>query len=715
MSFRAFTFGMVAIVVGWTVPAFGEDPVPLTVSPGAVGGFTGVEARCPTFSWQTIPEAASTELVVYQLPPDTDLAWWSLDAATEVLFMTLPAGVNAWTPPLELGLTRGAQHVWYVRGLLEHENATDWSTPRFFSIAAATEPEPGPSTFGPREPGSTAGADQSAREAIRKSTEAAPGARRQPAAVGAKAGTKNATTAAAAIRAEMSGPTGEEYGVVGIANTPDGAGLAAVNLVDGPDLVLDGSSNSGQADTMLSQSGLDRPSPNTEGFVFENSGAGTLDVEVIGRIIADGSGLSSVDAETLDGIDGADFATEAEAAALVATHVASADHDDRYYTETELDTSGGGGSVHWDNLASVPAGFADGVDNTGSPTTYQAGLGIRLQSTRFSVDSLQGYNRVVVSNGLTSASGTAIVMDTRGPAIFATKPDALLRITCEDTACTASVPSNVTAGVVDGRIDAIQRPGGGHVVAFQQTAGPLRLLLLCDEGKGCTEFGRDLDTGDSPSIAVGSDGLIGVSYNSGGNVEFARCGDASCIGLETVRVPEVASAVWNDALVRALDGQTMVLASTDTSGWHQATCGGPFGSLDCTSETDYSGVGSTFELVRGADGNLAIATADGLSHCGAFSCPPVTGLSGVAVAIGWDGLAKRVFVDATDGSLRLAQCHDITCTGETEILVDPGPASAPSIAIGPDGLPLLAHVDTSTGELIVTHCGNRHCIPYAMD
>ncbi len=39
--------------------------------------------------------------------------------------------------------------------------------------------------------------------------------------------------------------------------------------------------------------------------------------------------------------------------------------DNRYYTESELQSSGSS-SVHWDNLSSVPAGFADGVDNVGA-------------------------------------------------------------------------------------------------------------------------------------------------------------------------------------------------------------------------------------------------------------------------------------------------------------------------------------------------------------
>lgn len=32
-------------------------------------------------------------------------------------------------------------------------------------------------------------------------------------------------------------------------------------------------------------------------------------------------------------------------------------HDDRYYTETELSTSGGGGQVHWANITNTPTGF----------------------------------------------------------------------------------------------------------------------------------------------------------------------------------------------------------------------------------------------------------------------------------------------------------------------------------------------------------------------
>jgi len=75
------------------------------------------------------------------------------------------------------------------------------------------------------------------------------------------------------------------------------------------------------------------------------------------RIVSVASAILSEDADKLDGKHATAFAES--------VHV----HDDRYFTETELNTSDGNppnqGSnrLSWDNLTDVPAGFADGVDN----------------------------------------------------------------------------------------------------------------------------------------------------------------------------------------------------------------------------------------------------------------------------------------------------------------------------------------------------------------
>lgn len=46
------------------------------------------------------------------------------------------------------------------------------------------------------------------------------------------------------------------------------------------------------------------------------------------------------------------------------TSLSSYNLDNRYFTESEL-ASSGGGEVHWGSLSNIPAGFADGVDNIG--------------------------------------------------------------------------------------------------------------------------------------------------------------------------------------------------------------------------------------------------------------------------------------------------------------------------------------------------------------
>src|SRR5690606_9136556 len=41
--------------------------------------------------------------------------------------------------------------------------------------------------------------------------------------------------------------------------------------------------------------------------------------------------------------------------AALTAHKSSGDHDGRYYTKSQLNTSGGGGQVHWNNVTSKPS------------------------------------------------------------------------------------------------------------------------------------------------------------------------------------------------------------------------------------------------------------------------------------------------------------------------------------------------------------------------
>jgi len=434
---RATVSGFLTVVL-----AIGLAPVlaqtPEGVSPGAVDRIDAVESRCPTFIWGGVPESVAYELVVYRLPDEpqaSGTAEIDLSASNQVLYSRVPGGATAWQPRLADGLDPGGSYVWFVRAVFREEadeiiEAGDWSAGRFFSIPAMPSAEQVRQALDVLQSWEAANGDGSLPLSSATVTDAAAASVPASAAAansGSGSGTgssrpKSVPTATAAIKGSIPDASGEVYGIVGISNSPDGAGVGAANTAGGPDLVLDGSEDF-LADAELSQSGIDRAWGTPQTFDIRNSiGAGmTLQVDGVdvttteyeldadqlisgtvpdGRLAGtysqaltlnnpandftgNGAGLTGVDADTLDGTDGADFATDAEAAGLVAVHAASADHDGRHYTETELGTSSAGGAVHWDNLTAVPAGFADGVDDN---TEYSVGAGLVIDNGEIQID-----------------------------------------------------------------------------------------------------------------------------------------------------------------------------------------------------------------------------------------------------------------------------------------------------------------------------------------
>ncbi len=309
------------MVVLTAVATRSESAEARAVSPGAPERFTGVENQCPTFSWEAIPGAQWYELAVYELPVGYDLATGAgFDDATEVLVVRVPGGALSWTPPMESSLARGADHAWFVRALVgepgsETEDNAQWSEARFFRVGASPSAsevedairilsayvESGGVVESEIEPAAARGASDHA------------GQRRAASAVNRKQGgpqVKSVGSAISAVRGEVPDPGGETYGVVGVSNSPGGAGLGAANTVGGPDLVLDGG---GFTDTAISESGIDRPSAAPETFAIANSGGGTIDLSVQGNLNAtavsgDGSGMTGVNAATLGGFAAGNFA-----------------------------------------------------------------------------------------------------------------------------------------------------------------------------------------------------------------------------------------------------------------------------------------------------------------------------------------------------------------------------------------------------------------------
>jgi hypothetical protein len=105
------------------------------------------------------------------------------------------------------------------------------------------------------------------------------------------------------------------------------------------------------------------------GAAFTTHAALWLEVEVDGEILLPRRQLASVpyafqalNSDSLGGVGPSAYAAAAHT------------HDDRYYTETELSSTGtinaGGNPVDWTELKSVPAGLADGTDDVGPGDGY---------------------------------------------------------------------------------------------------------------------------------------------------------------------------------------------------------------------------------------------------------------------------------------------------------------------------------------------------------
>jgi hypothetical protein len=732
-SFLAVTL---AIIV---VPAFAQ--IPDGVSPGAADRAAKIEGRCPTFIWSPVPGAAFHELVGYRLSKDSesaDLSAIDLSDAEQVLYAKVPGIASAWEPELAECLTPGGKYVWFVRAVYREEEsevveASEWSYGRYFSISSmpsAQEVEEALTVLR-RYTGHQVGPEGLKTERA-DTTRAAPSRRVEvPQQV-----QKSVTSAKAAIKGIVPDTTGETYGVVGTSNSPNGAGVAAANTNGGADLVIDGSED-GQPDAVITQAGIDRASPSEQWFSLINSDTGVLSLNVEGTIVGDGSGLTAVDADTLDGTEGSDFATEVEAAAIVTAHAASNEHNWLYFTQKELGTSGGS-TVHWGNLTAVPSGLDDGDDNT----TYSAGVGLELAGTQFSAI---GYSFAPFDNTITTIDDggsvdawSSITIGVDGLPIVSYYEGTARSINvahCSNLECTSA-----DIAVVDGSgfsasdtsitIGADRLP----LVAYYDQANRYLMVAHCSDLACTSATLTTVDTvlapGSGISITIGADGLPIISYLANGSLKVAHCSDSGCTSAALTTIDSTGMAGINSSIMVGADALPLIsYYDLDNNGLKVAHCL----VQTCTSATiatidSVGDVGYDSSITLGTDGLAVISYYDypnGLkvAHCSDLACTSATtttvdnagDIRFNSITIGADGLPVISYHDLVKGALKVAHCSDVACTSVTFTAVDGVGAGwiSTSITIGADGLPVISYYDKTAEKLKVAHCANEFCIPYA--
>ena len=297
-------------------------------------------------------------------------------------------------------------------------------------------------------------------------------------------------------------------------------------------------------------------------------------------------------------------------------------------------------------------------------------------------------------SGLTPAiafttDGSALVASFEGPQV-----NRLRVMVCGNAGCTSDVSGHTldNPGFATGQTPAIAIGSDGlPIIAHQGSDGALYPSLLrfshCDDVDCHTASSRTIDRalnvslGAHPALAIGSDGLpIVAAYDSTNNaLRVVHCNDRVC-ATSTV-------ALVDQAIVRPGARSVAIAIGTD---------GLPF-------------------LAYSYDALGALRVA----HCGDVRCETgnvyttadATGGRDVSLAIGGDGLPLVAHQDGA--GLRITHCGNVACTaGTTSLTVEPGQGAAgrmPVVVIGRDGLPIVAHQERQQNRLRVTHCADTRC------
>ncbi len=685
------------------------------VSPGEVDRTVEIATPCPTFTWAAGDGAAGYELAVLDLR--------RAEEPVVAFRRTISGAATAWTPARADCLQAGGTYAWTLRALDAAGQPSDgeasWPALRRFSVPATPSAEEVATALETLRRWQAAGTPTVAPGTAAARFHDSPSPRVADRMVEA-AGT-------AAVRGENPAATGASFGVLGQSSSAAGAGIVAINLATGPDLVLDGAAQ-GEVDTSVTQSGVDRPSASAQTFDVRNSGGGGMALRVDGTSVSllghTHSGGEIVSGTVVESRIASTLARDSEVMTLVLAGDGSgstldADRLDGQEPSTSGTINTASNPIHWTKLKGVPAGLADGHDST-----VPARPGFRSAA-------------IDITGDVGEYASVAIGVDGLPIVSYYDRTNGDLKVAhCESIDCSSATVTTLDAAGNVGLHTSIGIADDRPVIAYFDATNLDLKLAHCDD-TACTSADLQVldSTGDvgryASLIAANASGGLSIAYfdNTNADLRFLRCGDSACAGMDRTTVDADGLVGYFASMTATSDGRPVIAYwDASTSDLKLALCS----NLICTSKSlvvlDSSGsVGSHASVAIGADGLPIVAYRSSTvsylmaahcndSDCATVSVTPVSSDGGyyTSLTIGDDGLPLVTHHHAGARLLGISHCSNPACTESTAAL---GPdhysdvGEHTSVTIGVDGYPFVVHHDEAVGDLLVQHCSDRFCTP----
>ena len=699
------------------------------VSPGASERASEIGSSCPSFSWSAVSGASGYELAVLDLAVPGEPA--------VVLRHRVDGLALSWTPGLAECLQPGGSFAWTVRALdaagRGMGSETGWSAPKRFSIRAI-----------PTVDEVAAAIDLLRRWQSQPTGDSgsAPLPSPSPAERGLSSRVAEAS-GTSAIRGENPATTGANYGVWGQASSTSGAGLVGVNTTSGPDLVLDGVAN-GEADTLLTQAGIDRPSLLAQTFTIQNSGGGPMRLYV---------GASQV---SLSGHvhAGTDITSGLVADARIAATIAR----DSEIVPAVLAGDGAGSTLDADLLDGLQGQnyqrrvtgvcaegeTLQGINADGTVACVEAPRPPEISTVESTIGEGKYLSLAVGVDAFgLSASGTPIIS-------YWGQAGADLKVAiCNDTHCRGGDELILTidsAANVGQYTSIAVGAGGSAAVAYRDATNSSLKVATCDASCGLpaswitSTVDNSADVGSFTSIAIDASNLPVISYydDTNSDLKLAKCNDEACSGGDETRVTVDASAGdvgQYSALALGSDGFPVIAYHDHTNrSLKVAKCS----NATCTTRTlstlndPSADVGYNAAIAIGTDNLPVVSYYDAagqvlkVAKCNDTACSganetisivdtyPAAGGSSTSIAIGADGNPVIAAGSFLPRIVRVVKCNDPACSGGDELAVTLDDSADVGVyvdlAIGTDTYPIVGYYDTMAGLLKVAKCRNTSCL-----